>query len=297
MKTISASELYSTLDQVVLIHVLPEECFENERIPGSLNACVYEVAFISKVEALVDDSNRGIVVYGAGGASHDALTAAEKLTRAGYGNVAFFPGGMVEWKEMGLPTEGDGAGPAVIRPDGVYQVDAESSVLRWTGRNLFNHHHGTLKLLSGRIEVDGGVLRAAHFTIDMNSIVCEDLVDEGYNAMLIRHLRDDDFFSVERYPTAVFTSDHAERIPRCTEGSPNYLLRGALTLRGVTLPISFPAVIAEADADHLTGQAQFEIDRTQFGSHYGSGKWFAFLGKHVVNDHIHLHLKVHAKRV
>jgi hypothetical protein len=64
----------------------------------------------------------------------------------------------------------------------------------------------------------------------------------------------------------------------------------------VTQPLSISAVIAAADADHLTGQAQFEIDRTQFGSHYGSGRLFAFLGKHVVNDHIHLHVKLHAKR-
>ncbi|MFN0079494.1 MAG: hypothetical protein ACKVY0_23765 [Prosthecobacter sp.] len=56
----------------------------------------------------------------------------------------------------------------------------------------------------------------------------------------------------------------------------------------VTQPLSFPAVIAAADADHLTGQAQFELDRTQFG------RLFAFLGKHVVNDHIHLHVKLHA---
>ena len=130
----------------------------------------------------------------------------------------------------------------------------------------------------------------------MNSIACEDLVDTAYNAMLIRHLRDDDFFAVDRFPTAEFICDHADPLPSCTPGTPNYTLHGTITLRGVTHPLSFPAVIAAADADHLTGQAQFELDRTQFGSHYGSGRLFAFLGKHVVNDHVHLHLKVQAKR-
>ena len=37
------------------------------------------------------------------------------------------------------------------------------------------------------------------------------------------------------------------------------------------------------------------IDRG-YGSHYGSGKLFRFLGKHLVNDHIHLHVKIHADR-
>ena len=128
------------------------------------------------------------------------------------------------------------------------------------------------------------------------SLACEDLVDTPYNAMLIRHLRDDDFFAVDRFPTAEFVCERAEPLASCTPGTPNYSLHGMMTLRGVTKPLSFPAVIATADADHLTGQAQFELDRTQFGSQYGSGRLFAFLGKHVVNDHIHLHIKLHATR-
>jgi len=144
--------------------------------------------------------------------------------------------------------------------------------------------------------VQNGALQASRFTLDMNRIVCEDLVDTAYNALLIRHLRDDDFFAVDRFPTAEFICERAEPLQACTPGTPNYTLHGTMTLRGFTKPLSFPAVIAAADAEHLTGQAQFEIDRTQFGSHYGSGRLFAFLGKHVVNDHIHLLIKLHATR-
>jgi hypothetical protein len=46
----------------------------------------------------------------------------------------------------------------------------------------------------------------------------------------------------------------------------------------------------------ITGQGVLTHDRTEFGSHYGSGKLFRFLGKHIVNDHIHLHVKIHAER-
>jgi hypothetical protein len=35
-----------------------------------------------------------------------------------------------------------------------------------------------------------------------------------------------------------------------------------------------------------------DFDRTQWGSIYGSGKFFSRLGQHVVNDVIHLHLKI-----
>ena len=80
------------------------------------------------------------------------------------------------------------------------------------------------------------------------------------------------------------------------EGIPNYWVKGSFTLRGVTRPLEFPLVIAADDAGRLTGQAQIELDRTEFGSIYGSGKFFRFLGMHVVNDHVQLHLKIHAER-
>ncbi len=296
MKTLSITELQALKNAATLIHVLPEEHFECEHLPGAVNACVYEMVFLTKVAELVPDKTSPVIVYGAGGDSLDATTAAEKLTKAGYTNVTVFPGGIAEWRQNNLPLEGTHSEPGTATPHGHYNLDTETSVVRWTGRNLFNHHQGTLKLSSGHIEIENGVLQSARFTLDMNSIACEDLVDTAYNAMLIHHLRDDDFFAVDRFPTAVFVCDRAAPLPSCTPGIPNYTLHGSMTLRGVTQPLSFPAVIAAADADHLTGQAQFELDRTQFGSHYGSGKLFAFLGKHVVNDHIHLHIKLHATR-
>lgn len=297
MKTITAAEVNALKTSTTLIHVLPEEHYEREHLPGALNACVYEMAFLGKVAELVPDQAAPMIVYGAGGESLDSAVAAEKLLKAGYTAVSDFRGGIAEWRQNGLPLEGTGADDDAAAPDGVFEVDTETSVVRWTGRNLFNHHQGTVKLAGGRIELENGALKAARFTLDMNQIVCEDLVDTAYNAMLIRHLRDDDFFAVDLFPIAEFVCERAEPLPSCTPGTPNFMLHGAMTLRGVTQSLSFPAVIAAADADHLTGQAQFELDRTQFGSQYGSGKLFAFLGKHVVNDHIHLHIKLHAIRI
>lgn len=299
MKIVSAAEVKSLLetsDSVTLVHVLPEEHFIQQHLPGSVNACVYEMVFLSKMAELVPDKNSRVIVYGAGDPSLDSAVAAKKLVSVGYVDVMDFRGGLAAWLALGFGVEGTGLQAESSDLEGFYAVDVETSVVRWTGRNLFNHHHGTVKLAGGQIELRQGKLQAASFTLDMNRITCDDLVDTAYNALLIQHLRDEDFFAVERFPTAEFVCEKAEPLPSCTAGTPNHTLHGHLTLRGVTQPLSFPAVIAAADADHLTGQAQFEIDRTQFGSHYGSGRLFAFLGKHVVNDHIHLHVKLQAKR-
>ena len=278
-----------------LLQVLPPEAFAATRIPGSQNACVYEMTFLDQVRALVPDISAPIVIYGAGEGSLDATTAAEKLRAAGYTQVQPFEGGLAEWSAAGLPLEGDGHLPQPPVPDGTFLLDTAQSVIRWTGRNLFNHHSGTVKLASGEIILRLGQLASARFTVDMTSIANEDISDSAMNAMLIAHLRSADFFDTEHHPTAQFTADAAEKIATCTEGTPNHLLRGTFTLRGISRPLEFPVLIA-TDGPRLTGQGVLALDRTEFGSHYGSGKLFRFLGKHIVNDHIHLHVKIHAER-
>jgi polyisoprenoid-binding protein YceI len=245
-----------------LIHVLPPEIYAAARIPGSQNACVYEMAFLDQIKALVPDPSVSIVVYGAGEGSLDATTAAEKLRAAGYSKIQPFEGGLAEWQAAQLPLEGT----------------------------------GTVKLASGEIILRQGQLVSARFTIDMTSIANDDLADPAYKAMLIAHLRSDDFFDVEHHPTAQFVADTVEKLTGSTEGTPNYLLRGTFTLRGISHPLEFPVLIATTeDGQSLTGQGQLELDRTAYGSKYGSGKLFRFLGKHLVNDCIHLHVKIHAE--
>jgi polyisoprenoid-binding protein YceI len=237
------------------------------------------------------------VVYGAGEGSLDASTAAEKLRAAGFSNVQLFDGGLTQWKAAGLPLEGSGHLPQAPVPDGTYRIDTAQSVIRWTGRNLFNHHHGTVQLASGEIHLRQGELTSTRFTIDMASIANEDLTESAMNAILLAHLRTTDFFDVDHHPTAEFVADAAEPIENSTEGTPNYLLRGTFTLRGISQPLKFPVLIAaKDDGQHLTGQGVLDLDRTAYGSQYGSGKLFRFLGPHVVNDHIHLHVKIQAVR-
>ncbi len=297
----TAHELHTQLQSAnppALIHVLPPEVFAAARIPGSLNACIYETAFLDHVKALGPDPSASVIVYGAGEGSLDAATAAEKLRAAGLPHVEPFEGGLAAWKAAGLPLEGTGQLPQPPVPDGTFRIDTAQSVIRWTGRNLFNHHSGTVRLASGEILLHQGRLVSARFTIDMASIACEDIPDSATNAMLIGHLRNADFFDVEHHPTAEFVADAVEPIGACTDGTPNHLLRGTFTLRGISRPLEFPVLVAPtADGQRLTGQGVLELDRTAYGSHYGSGKLFRFLGQHIVNDHIHLHVKIHAERL
>ena len=296
MDAASLAEVLAGPHPPLLLHVTPEEHFAACRISGARNACVYETAFLDHVRALVSDHAAPIIVYGAGAPSLDSETAAGILREAGYINVADFRGGLREWEAAGLPIISETPLPAPPSLLGVFAVDTAASVIRWTGRNLFNFHHGRLSLASGRVEWRDDTLQRATLAIDLDSLVCEDIADPALNAMLVAHLRSADFLDAGRHPVATFETTRVDENPDATAGSPNFQITGNFTLRGVTREISFPAVIAASDADHVTAQAQIEIDRTLWGSRYGSGKFFAFLGRHVVNDLVALHLKIVAAR-
>ncbi len=277
----------------LIIDVLPADSYAAEHVPGAVNICVYETAFLDKVRAVFPDPASVLTVYGLNHSTREAETAQAKLAEAGYQNVTVLPGGLVGWKARGGEVESsvEASAPAVS-VSGTYPVDASASFIRWTGRNLFNFHTGTLLLGGGSVTIEDGQLRGGHFTVDMTSLGCADITDSRLNALLIAHLASDDFFHTSEYPVARFSITAVAFLEEATLGVPNYIIRGELSLRGVTLPIEFPAVVAQNADGAFIAQAVFEIDRTLWGAEYGSGKLFARLGQHLVNDFVQLHLKI-----
>ena len=285
--TITPSLLKSQLSSEappLLIHLLSDEAFEESRIPGSKHACVYEVAFLDVVSEFVNDKSANIVVYGMSDKFGAGGLAVERLLGAGYENVQTLEGGLDAWIASGFSVEGQGKDP-LKADDGRYAINLDESAFRWTGRNLFNQHHGRIAFQSGQLEIADGNLSSGDVILDMTKITCTDIKDDSVAAMLIGHLGADDFFSVHEFPTAEFRMESCEAINEATPGDFNLLVKGWLVLRGKTQAVEFNAQIAYLDGK-LGLQGQFDVDRTRFGSVYGSGKIFEKLGQHVVNDKI-----------
>lgn len=272
-----------------LIDVLSGESFALEHLSGAVNICVYETAFLDQVVAAFPDKTAPLTVYGLSDRTLEAGVALSRLREAGYANAVILPGGLEGWKAKGGAVE---RGAPAVPLTGRLSIDTENSVIHWTGRNLFNFHHGTIKLGPGHLEVVDDQIVGGAIPIDMTSLQCSDLTDSTMNAMLVAHLRSADFFEVETYPQASFTLTSARGIAGASAGTANHRLQGLLTLRGQAHEIEFPALIAEKPSGGLVAQATLDLDRTLWGANYGSGKWFARLGQHVVNDLVHLHLKL-----
>lgn len=300
----NAAELRTWLDEnrrFLLLDVLPPEAHEEWRIPGSRNAPVYESAFPDRVAKLGAPKEEPVVVYCSSRRSRASAEAARILAEAGYRDVREFEGGREEWSDAGFPVEGTAAdrpwdGALLPRAgDGRYELDREKSLIQWTGRNAANSHYGTLRFAGGSLAVEKGELAAGEAVADMRTIAVDDLQGEAAR-MLLRHLATGDFFLTDRHPTATFRLEGADPVPGAAAGQINVNVRGSLELRGVRSPLSFAAVFAPAGEGGVALQGAFQLDRTRFGSHYGSGRFFERLGMHLVNDQVTIQVRLVATR-
>jgi polyisoprenoid-binding protein YceI len=171
-----------------------------------------------------------------------------------------------------------------------YTIDAESSVLRWTGEKVTGKHYGTIGMESGTFAIENNMLTKGSFTVDMNSIVCEDLENETYNSKLIGHLKSDDFFSVEKFPTSTFEITGSSKIAAGKADVP-----GNLTVKGITKPVTFRAVLAETE-NTIRIYGNVVVDRTDFDVRYGSGSFFDNLGDKTIYDEFTVKLEVTANK-
>ena len=296
--TIAAHELRQLIvgGSVSLIDVLLPEDFACRHIAGAENACVYEMVFLERIAECMPDRERAIVVYDDSGTTLAARTAREKLQRAGYPNISILEGGLQAWQAAGFEVESNVASlpPATAR-DGVYRIDAEQSRVEWIGRNINNRHHGRIAISAGEVVVADGRPLSGRFELDMTTISNLDLQDEGWRGMLQRHLKSEDFFDVERYPTATFELRGAAAIAGATPGAANVEIAGSLTIKDATRSICFPAIIAPQEDGTLKAQAALELDRTLWNASYGSGKLYERLGMHLVNDLISIELFIVAR--
>jgi len=280
-----------------LIDTLPADHFSRVRLPGSVNACVFEVDFIDQVKATSEDRDGEIVLYGSSGRSMDAIKAAEKLEDAGYRQVNVLTGGIEAWRSADLVLEGE----AVAEPDDPqtllkledrsYRIDTEQSSIQWTGRNANSSHFGNIKISKGELAIKGENI-TGQFDIDMESMANINLEGDESQPVLIAHLKSDDFFLARIFPKATFKILDAAPVKEPFATLPNYEIKGQLQLSGVDAGQDFWATVTLSPEKTLLIEAHFDIDRTRWNIIYGSARFFEHLGMHQVFDLISIEMRI-----
>lgn len=171
-----------------------------------------------------------------------------------------------------------------------YTVDTSSSVVAWTGYKVTGKHTGYVKVKSGSLTWESGKLTGGSFEIDMTSITDTDLEGE-WAAKLVKHLKSEDFFGTDKYPTSKFVITKA--IPQDTKG--NYKILGNLTIKETTKEVKFFATASESNGT-VSASGKIVVDRSEYNVRYGSGSFFDGLGDKTIYDEFDLQVSLVAKK-
>ncbi|SFH24944.1 YceI family protein [Pontibacter chinhatensis] len=174
--------------------------------------------------------------------------------------------------------------PAAATGEGeTYQIAQDQSSVKWHGTKVGGEHMGEIKVQSGELTVNGDQLTGGKIVIDMNSITNSDIEDAEYNGKLVGHLKSDDFFGVETYPTATFEITSISPIADAAAGAPNHNVEGNLTIKEKTEVVSFPAVVT-VDNGTVNAKADVKVDRSKYDVRYGSETLLGELGDKAIAD-------------
>jgi polyisoprenoid-binding protein YceI len=170
----------------------------------------------------------------------------------------------------------------VATADNIYNVETAQSQITWTGREVStSYHYGTLDFVSGNFEISNGAIVNGEFIVDMTSINNQDMEGDS-KARLEGHLKSDDFFSVESYPTASISINSSELI---SDGKWN--VSADLSIKGFTHPVNFEMISSEDG-----WSANLVFDRSKYDVRFRSGSFFENLGDKLIYDDIELSINL-----
>jgi polyisoprenoid-binding protein YceI len=161
----------------------------------------------------------------------------------------------------------------------VYTVNLEKSKVDWKAfhKGGFAPRWGTLSIKSGEVSSENGELTSGNFLIDMQTLKVDaaSVTEEGKkHTDLEAHLKNADFFDVEKHPTATFKITGVANLARATEGAvagANKTISGNLTLKGKTLNVSFPAKV-DVSGDAVAIQGKLTVNRADWGIAFGTSE-------------------------
>ena len=171
---------------------------------------------------------------------------------------------------------------AMTAADATYNIVQDESSLMWTGREVStSSHYGTINFTSGQFEIADGLISQGEFLVDMTSITVQDLTG-GSKERLEGHLRSDDFFSVESFPTAHLYISSSEVI-----SNGKWMVNGFLTIKDISHPVLFEMVNTEDGWN-----ANLVFDRSKYNVKFRSGTFFENLGDKLIYDDIELKINL-----
>ncbi len=186
--------------------------------------------------------------------------------------------------------------------DGSYNVNPSDAKLVWTGKKKILKtwiDSGNIDLKEAVFEVKDGAITSNKFVIDMTTISPLNTgMGKGKGTdQLSTHLKSADFFDATTFPESTFiVKSFASTTDSKTKKQTNmFLVKGDLTIKGITNEITVPASFSYSDANTIAIKGNVDIDRTLWNIRYGSDSFFDNLGNNVIENSFNLAFDIKLK--
>jgi len=157
------------------------------------------------------------------------------------------------------------------------KIDLKKSNIEWLGKKVGGEHFGVIQLESGEITFSKeNKITGGEFTVDMSTIECTDLSGRGKQS-IESHLKDEDFFDVNNYPTSKFKINSSDEKK----------IYGIITIKNTSKPIEFGYKLQSRGGQYIVF-SEIKIDRTEFDISYKSKTIFPdqFLDNFIYDEFI-----------
>ncbi len=177
-----------------------------------------------------------------------------------------------------------GAGVASAEPTQFTFDKVHSQVLFFVNHLGFSNSQGEFNDYDGELLIDTDNLANSKVNVSINT-ASVDMGDDAWD----KHLRNEDFFDVEKYPTMDFVS---KRI--ILTGANTMIVNGELTILGVTKPAGLYVTLNRVGEHPFSKKtiagfsARAKINRSDWGMNYGLP---------AIGDEVDIRLEVEAAKV
>lgn len=150
-----------------------------------------------------------------------------------------------------------GTGAVAPRP---YVLDPAQSAITFLASSRLDDAHGSFGSFEAEVAFDPDTVANSSVRIVIRPASIATGIDRRD-----AHLRSCSFFCVDSFPQVVFQSQMVTRV-----GPDRYNIGGALTIRGITRPVTIPARMISNAGGAARFDGEFDMDRRDFGLGYSS---------------------------
>lgn len=153
----------------------------------------------------------------------------------------------------------------------------KARTLTWIGKAAYGSYEprGEIKLKSAQMNIEENTLTSLELIIDMKSLSHD-------NSRLEKHLKNADFFEVDKYPQARFVLKEPVSLEEQT-----LKLRGMLKVKDKTQFEEFEVAITQLE-DEVVLQFKVNVNRIDYGVTYNSPTLFQTMKNDAIDDNFQL---------